>query len=268
MFDENLNKEYIVDISGTSEGTQQKYYKDGYWYKEDYYSGEGIAEVLATAICQASTMHLKDYVSYEYGYVNAKTACRSKNFLKPGEEFLSLYRVYNTLTGNNLAKDAAVLDTPKQRAEFVENFFKTECNIDLSKYFSKVFTLDYMILNEDRHFNNLGVILGADGKYREAPIFDNGKSLLIGNPSVNRNLSIAENLQRTTAKPFSGSFQKNMELYGIGFQVDKKKLQLLLSQIPDFEEKKVLLTRLQDCQFIMYDKPIHKHNQEYDDYER
>jgi len=32
MFQENISEEYLVQMSRTSEGSQRKYYKDGYWY--------------------------------------------------------------------------------------------------------------------------------------------------------------------------------------------------------------------------------------------
>ena len=35
MFSENIGNDYIVIQEGTSEGTQVKYKKDGYWYKKD-----------------------------------------------------------------------------------------------------------------------------------------------------------------------------------------------------------------------------------------
>lgn len=35
MFHEEIDNQYIVYQEGTSEGTQLKYYKDGYWYKEE-----------------------------------------------------------------------------------------------------------------------------------------------------------------------------------------------------------------------------------------
>ncbi len=32
MFQVELGSEYIADIAGTSEGTQIKFHKDGFWY--------------------------------------------------------------------------------------------------------------------------------------------------------------------------------------------------------------------------------------------
>ncbi|MCD8046055.1 MAG: hypothetical protein LUE90_05365 [Clostridiales bacterium] len=76
-----------------------------------------------------------------------------------------------------------------------------------------------MILNEDRHFNNLGLIF-RQTQFECAPIFDNGISLLTANQSVNRNFTIAENVKRVTARPFSGSHEKMFRYFGRGFHLD------------------------------------------------
>ena len=61
-------------------------------------------------------------------------------------------------------------------------------------------TLDELILNDDRHFNNLGLLFDGDS-FKPAPIFDNGKSLLVGHDHSSD--------QPPIAKAFSGSFSLN-----------------------------------------------------------
>lgn len=240
MFCEMIDKSYIVDMSGTSEGTQIKYYKDGFWYKEDSYGGEANAEYLASGILSFSNLKKSEYVEYDYGTVNAKTACRSENFLENGEDFITLYRYYELTVGRKINEDILQYESPQKRADFVLNFFMKACGLDLSDYFSKIFTLDYLILNEDRHFNNLGIISTVDGRYKSAPIFDNGKSLLVGNPSVNRKLPISENVKRVIARPFSGSHKVNKELFGSGFSLNMEGLLGWLTEQEDSYEKSVL----------------------------
>lgn len=137
------------------------------------------------------------------------------------------------------------LNTPRERADYVLEFFSSHCSLDLSDYFSKIFTLDAVILNEDRHFNNLGIVRCRDGSYRTAPIFDHGKSLLVGNMSVRPDLELRECVRRTSAQPFSGSFETNKALFGAGFSIDTEKCLRLLSDEPDSFEKKILLYQLQ-----------------------
>ena len=44
MFHEYLSESDIVVMDGTSEGTQVKYRKGDYWYKEDNRGREGLTE--------------------------------------------------------------------------------------------------------------------------------------------------------------------------------------------------------------------------------
>ncbi|MDE6052233.1 MAG: hypothetical protein K2G55_00420 [Lachnospiraceae bacterium] len=253
MFDVNLDNEYLADIDGTSEGTQIKFHKDNYWYKLDSSGGEGIAEELCSKILVFSSITDKEYVCYESGLINKSKGCRSHSFLEDGEEFITLYRFYQLMTGEKLNDKVNLLNTPRERADFVLDFFQNAIDLDLSNYFAKIFTLDYIILNEDRHFNNLGFIRSVDGTYHEAPIFDNGKSLLVGNPSINRRLLLAENVKRTIARPFSGSFQKNMELFGIGFQLNIENCINEIAQYPACLEKEVLLFQLENCKNLFHE---------------
>ena len=62
-------------------------------------------------------------------------------------------------------------------------------------YKRQIFMLDMICLNEDRHLNNLAIIMNGD-KFTPAPIFDNGIALLTANQSVNRHFPIADNVKR------------------------------------------------------------------------
>lgn len=60
----------------------------------------------------------------------------------------------------------------------VVGFIRQHYGIDITEYLVSTLYFDKLILNEDRHLNNLGIIRKADGSYRQAPIFDNGLGLL------------------------------------------------------------------------------------------
>jgi hypothetical protein len=47
-----LDDSFLVRTSGTSDGTQDKFCKDGFWFKVDRYGGEGLAETAASIILQ------------------------------------------------------------------------------------------------------------------------------------------------------------------------------------------------------------------------
>lgn len=241
-----LDKKYLVNIDGTSDGTQDKYFKDNIWYKPDYYGGEGYAEYLASLILQYSS--LENYVIYDEIEINGKKGCKSKSFLKESEEFITLYRLYQMTTGENLAQRISQMKVEK-RPEYVLNFVMEQTGLDLHQYFANHFALDRIILNEDRHFNNLGIIF--DGiNFKEAPVFDNGHSFFVGNIAYNKHFLLEENIKRVTAKPFSGSHDWNYHYFEkwCTLQIHKKELIKVLEYEPNGLAKEIVLYQLQNLE--------------------
>lgn len=244
MFDVTLDKDSIVNIDGTSEGTQIKFYSDGWWYKTDI-CDEGTVEYLVSKMLTFSDLKNDEYILYEYGKINGKNGCRSKNFLKPDYELITLDRIHQRITGRKLSSKRLEFETMEDYIEYTLDFFRENLHIDVYKYLQKTFTLDLITLNEDRHFNNLAVIADSTtGNYVTAPIFDNGKSLLNGNRSIRKNLAIEENVKRVIARPFSGSHLKMAEYFGSGFKVDTMSALQWLNEEPDTLYKHVLMYQL------------------------
>jgi len=147
---------------------------------------------------------------------------KAKNFLNNNEELITLYRLYFNEYGKDLSQVINKMDEMEERIDYVIRFVQKSCGIDIFKYLAKVLTLDRIILNEDRHLNNLALIFDGNS-FKPSPIFDNGLSLLTGNQSVNWNFSVSENVKRVIARPFSGSHEKMVEYFGKGLEVDAKK---------------------------------------------
>ena len=233
------NEKDIVIQEGTSEGTQVKYKKDGYWYKKDNRGNEGRAEYLVSKFMQFTTLQENEFISYEEGTINGKSGCRSKNFLDEEEELVTFYRLYYNEVGKDLSKVIANMNTMEERIEYVIRFIDQSCGLNIHAYLSKVLTLDMICLNEDRHLNNLALIMRGNDFY-PAPIFDNGVSLLTANQSVNWNFSIEENVKRVIARPFCGSHEKMVKYLGSGFSIDVKSALSWLETEPDSIERNVL----------------------------
>lgn len=251
MFKVQLNDEVTVDASGTSDGTQVKYYQDGYWYKIDMLGNEGEVEYLCSGILKFSTLKKSEFVVYERGLINDKNGCRSKNFLKGEETFITFNRLHKNIYGIPMHEKINRLNSLEEKIEYVKYFVQSICNIDVTDYLKKTFTLDFIILNEDRHFNNLGIVMKADGSYRTAPIFDNGKSLLNGNYSVKRNMPIAENVKRVISRPFGGTHIKVMKYLGKGFDIDFDSAVEWLEKQADSYSKEVLKYQIKEFEKIM-----------------
>ncbi len=203
----SLSDEYLVRTSGTSDGTQDKYYKDGLWFKLDRYGGEGLAETVASLILKESGLAQNLFVEYKPCLINGKNGCYSKNFLKENESFITLYRLYKNVTGRDLATVCSKMDYD-DAIEYTVNFIKEHTKLDIREYLANTFYLDMLILNEDRHFNNLGLIFD-EKKFHIGPIFDNGKSFLIGNKKAKDCKKLDEKISHAYAKVFSPSFQTN-----------------------------------------------------------
>ena len=104
MFDVEIDEDSIVNQIGTSEGTQIKYYRDGYWYKLDNHGNEGLSEYLVSTLLQFSSLDSTEYVLYEQGVINGEKGCRSRNFLDEEDELVTLYRLYMNEYGRNLSE--------------------------------------------------------------------------------------------------------------------------------------------------------------------
>lgn len=203
----SIDSRFLVTDTGTSDGTQIKYYCGNKWYKIDRYGGEGLCEELASHIFKLSDFDPNEYVDYKGVIINEENGCMSDSFLKDDEDFITFYRLHSNITGKDPASVTATMDYDDS-IEYIINFIKKNTKVDVTTYLANTFTLDALILNEDRHFNNLGLIYDGT-KFRTAPIFDNGKSLFIGNKKYDPNKGIAENKKKAFAKAFSGSFELN-----------------------------------------------------------
>ena len=163
MFCEMIDDAFLVSMSGTSEGTQIKYYKDGYWYKKDSFGGEATAEYLSSRLLTFSDLSAGDYVTYECGNLNGASACRSRNFLQEGESFITLYRFYQLSEGRKINEDLLRYETPEKRADFVLTYFSKNCALDLSEYFSRIFLSKFE--------GDLRVCIGGGGSAGGVPRF-------------------------------------------------------------------------------------------------
>ena len=203
----NISSEFLVTDTGTSDGTQIKYFYENKWFKVDRYGGEGICEELASRIFELSDFDKTQYVSYKSLLINGESGCVSKNFLGDGENFITFYRLHSNIIATDPASVTSKMDYD-DAIDYIIYFIKKNTKVDVTSYLANTFVLDALILNEDRHFNNLGLIY--DGQvFRTAPIFDNGKSLFIGNKKYNPQKSMPENKNKAFAKAFSGSFELN-----------------------------------------------------------
>lgn len=203
-----IQDKFKVKTNHGSKGCQIKYFRNNYWYKLDTSCNEGKNEHIVSLILKCST--IKDFVYYEACTVNNRKACRSYNFLNENEMLITLSDLISTLTGNNNPENVIwQINDIRKRFEFIVNAVKkyTNNSLDITDYLKTILYLDLFILNRDRHLNNLGIIVDVTtNKYRTAPIFDNGLSLLGGCQSDVFENGIEYAINSQNSKTISGSF--------------------------------------------------------------
>ncbi len=125
-------------------------------------------EVLASEICKRLGFNYVEYTIDVYkNIVVSKCPC----FITKDTELITCYQIKN---------DMKRYDSLEDYEEYIKKL--EEHNIENAREkLENMFILDYIIMNEDRHLNNFGVIRDVNTlKWLDiAPIFDNGQSLNI-----------------------------------------------------------------------------------------
>lgn len=125
-------------------------------------------EVLASEICERLGFnHVKYTIDTYKDMVVSKCPC----FINKDTELITCHQIINNMIRHNDYKD-------------YENYIKMLEDNGINNPREKIenmFILDYLIMNEDRHLNNFGIIRDVNTlKWIDvAPIFDNGQSLNI-----------------------------------------------------------------------------------------
>ncbi len=123
-------------------------------------------EVLASMICERLEF---DHVTYTLEVIHDRVVSKCECFINTNTELISAHQILY----DNVKKENAY-------EEYIHILEEKGINRVREKL-ENMFILDYLILNEDRHLNNFGIIRDINTlKWLDvAPIFDNGQSLNI-----------------------------------------------------------------------------------------
>ena len=125
-------------------------------------------EVLATMICQRLSF---DHVPYTLDIYKDMVVSKCPCFIDKDTELVTAYQIRN---------DMKRYDNIKDYEEYIKVLEKNGI-VNAREKIENMFILDFLIMNEDRHLNNFGIIRNVNTlKWIDvAPIFDNGQSLNI-----------------------------------------------------------------------------------------
>lgn len=162
----------------------------------DLFFQQPFNEVIASEIM----LRLKiDHVPYTVTSINGKLYSLCEDFITSETELISAWRI---------------LQTKKKRNETSNWQHFVDCCIELGimdtvAFLDRMIVLDYIIANEDRHYNNFGALRNAETLewIGMAPIYDSGSSL--GYNKVARRILSGEDIE---CKPFKRHHEEQLKL--------------------------------------------------------
>lgn len=240
-------------IATTSRGNQEKWYdkKSGLWYKLDVHGAEALAEAVASRILREhSNLGELGFSAAEYDVqivqVHGKhiPASVSKNFRADNESIVTCYTLLKNGIGPDFAGKFNAKRNLSQRIAFLVDSVKDIANIpDFEKYLTVLFEIDTLILNQDRHLNNIAVLATPSG-YKPCTIFDNGAGFMLDYGMFPYDVETKGWVTQAVSLPFKVSFPVLLRtvhnLYGQYLKVDftKKDVQKIIqTYLPYYPEK-------------------------------
>ena len=233
----------------SSKGNQLKWENNGIWYKADYTGYEGLAEYMISHLLIKSTLQKVDFVLYDLETIKYRTSIytgvKSENFLEPGWQLITLERLFHQFFGESLYRSIYRIEDVNLRLQFLVDQVERMTGLqDFWAYLNKLFTIDAVFLNEDRHTHNIAVLRDAEGEFHYCPIFDNGGGLL-SDMAVDYPLGapLEELMEHVSAKTVCADFDEQLEavesLYGttLTFSFGKKDIEELPRKETLYPEK-------------------------------
>lgn len=253
----------------SSKGNQLKWMKNNVWYKADYTGYEGLSEYVISNLLKSSSLKPEEYVLYNTENISYGTTifngCKSINFLKEGEQLITLERLFGSYYGESLYKSIFKIQNYENRLKFlVEQTERITGLKDFGIYLCKLLTVDALFLNEDRHTHNIAVVKddNDNDRYRLCPVFDNGAALLSDiTMDYPMGQDIIELLGNVRAKTFCSSFDEQLniakKLYRdqIYFTFGKKDIEKLLDVEDTYSDEikeRVMLILMQQMRKYQY----------------
>lgn len=182
-------------------------------------------EVIASCIMDRLDI---PHVSYSLVWINELPYSVCEDFVTTETELVSAYRVMQTRYPRNDESDY----------QHYVNICKENGLQDIVHSIDTMLVLDYLIANEDRHFNNFGILRNPETLQwiSAAPVFDNGTSL-----SYNRTFD--KIFVPTDCKPFKKKWGEQLKLISSFDWVDFSKLSGIEEELLEIMSG----TKAEDC---------------------
>ena len=202
MMEITIPENDFIILGGSSRGYAKKALVGDKWYKVSAGAFNAQAEVIASRL--AAYTNLTGFIKYEMCLVNGEYATISKDYI--------CGRRYETLKGLHARVTGSPIESVTQHLSGADLLYYTrklilaELGYDMIPALSMLLQFDALVLNEDRHFNNI-LFIQDKGKWELSPAFDFDCALF----------SCVEDLDRlesytSPALPYCGTHKEQLEL--------------------------------------------------------
>ena len=248
----------------SSKGNQEKWCENNVWYKLDQFGYEALAEAVASKILEKSNIEADTpftFVRYDVEKVNvhniASTACVSENFLNSGNAIVTINKLISNNLDTSLLHKLSKFNSDKKRIQYIVDMTTEITGLKcFNKYLTLLFEIDSLIMNDDRHLNNIAV-LENNGKFDYCPIFDNGAGLLSNMQIYKTDIEPKGIMKVMVASPFSMTFNRELKtihsLYGSVLKFPKftkAEIDDIISPYLEFYPKRdrsIIKNRVEQC---------------------
>ena len=218
-----VSNERIAETS--SKGNQEKWYEQGRWYKLDQFGYEALSETFTSMLLARSNIEQDTpfrFTRYRMERLHVhghdRTGCSSESFLRPGQSIVTLNHLFGKCLGHSLKEELGRLSSDKKRIAYLAEETAAMTGLtEFPEYLTLLFEIDALVLNDDRHLNNIAVI-EENGQYDYCPIFDQGAGLLSNVHLLPMDIIPAALIRQLRARPFQTTFNRQMRtaqgLYG------------------------------------------------------
>lgn len=248
----------------SSKGNQEKWCENNVWHKLDQFGYEALAEAVASKILEKSNIEADTpftFVRYDVEKVNvhniARTTCVSENFLNCGNAIVTINKLISNNLDTSLLHKLSKFNSDKKRIQYIVDMTTEITGLKcFDKYLTLLFEIDSLIMNDDRHLNNIAV-LENNGKFDYCPIFDNGAGFLSNMQIYKTDIEPKGIMKVMVASPFSMAFNRELKtihsLYGSVLKFPKftkAEIDDIISPYLEFYPKRdrsIIKNRVEQC---------------------
>ena len=219
-------------VATTSRGNQEKWLDSdkNIWYKLDHHGFESLAETVASQILihHSNAFELgipvtEYFIKKVVVHGNTRIVCGSENFRAPENSIVTAHTLLKNGLGKNFTEQFNAKKNLIQRITLLVDTVQDITRLsDFGQYLTLLFEIDALILNQDRHLNNIAVMRTSSG-YTYCPIFDNGAAFLLDYGMYPYDVETKSWISQTRALPFKTTFSTLLctcrQLYGAQLRV-------------------------------------------------